>query len=258
MSARPSTKKALKKYAGSRASRVKDQQALLNKVSRELKKQNYTSARALDLIDDVPRPALTRMVPRGFVGGRGDAKFLDTAVAVYALNTTGSITHISPVPQGTTVNQREGKAFRCTSVNVRGQCFNNTTSALNAVAMYLVWDYQPNKVLPAITAIFDTVNAYSFPSRENNERFKVIKKFYTSLIGVFSAPTNGQMAEPIDEYVRLPEDCNVLCTSADTTGAIGNTIQGALYWITMGNNAAGTADADCEVGFRLNFTDKVT
>lgn len=258
MSARPSNKKALAKYLGSASFRKGMQFAAMNKVDRKAWTKSYKAQRASDLRDDMPYPALTQMIPRGFVGARGDAKFLDTAFASYANNTTGSLTHISPIPQGVGVNQREGKACRVTSVNVRGVVAADTTTTTNVFSNYLVWDYQPNKVLPAITVVFDTITAVTFPSRENNERFKIIKKWYGVLIGNVTTPATGKEAYAIDDYVRLPEDCNILCTTADTTGVITNTIQGALYFITMGTTAAGTADGNTSVGFRLNFTDKNT
>lgn len=257
MSSRPSSKKALKKYAGSRAADVKATQALMNKVSRAAL-QSYASSRVRDLVDDRPYPSLRQMVPRGFVGGRGDAKFFDLANAAYVINTTDSLTHLSPVAQGTTVNTREGKAFRCTSINVRGHIAVDTTTILTTYAVYLVWDYQPNKVIATIANIFDTVSSFSFPNRENNERFVIVKKWYGSLSGNSTTPATGGEVVPIDDYVRLPMDANVLYTTADTTGAIGNVIQGALYLVTLGNLAAGTNDANASLGFRLNFTEKMT
>lgn len=262
MSSRPSSKKALAKYTGSRAASVKATQALMNKVSKEMLKQSYSRARSADLRDDVPFPAMRQMIPRGFVGSRGDAKFLDTAFAAYQNDTTGTITHLSPVPQGTTVNQREGKAFRCTSINIRGQIQVESTTTTQIYANYLVWDYQPNKAAISAAAtiplIFNTISSVSFPNRENNERFVIIKKWYGTMAGNSVTPATGKEVIPIDEYVRLPQDCNVLCTTADTTGVIGNTIQGALYFVTMGGEAAGTNNSITSVGFRMNFTEKMT
>jgi len=257
MSFRPSSKKALKKYAGSRGSRVKDTQALMNKVSRKML-QDYAKDRRLDSRrDDFPYTRLNQMIPRGFVGARGDAKFFDVGSASYANDTTGSITHLSVIPQGVTVNTREGKACRVTSCNIRGRIFAGTTATFNTVASYLVWDYQPNKVIAGITDIFDSANSLSFPKRENNERFRIIKKWYCTLSGNGTAPATGDETMAIDDYVRMPEDANILCTTADTTGVIGDTIQGALYFVSLGNVAAGTAAATSTVGFRLNFTDKL-
>jgi len=194
-------------------------------------------------------------VIRGFVGAAGDAKYFDTATATYAANTTGSITHLSIVPQGTTVNSRIGKAFRCTSVSVRGRVVADTTTTEALAAAYLVWDYQPNKALAAVTDILDAANANAFPKRENAGRFKIIKKWQYELLGNTTTPATGQEGHAIDDFVKLGSDKNVLCTAADTTGVIGNTIEGALLFVTVGAIAAGTADANFLVGFRLNYQD---
>lgn len=202
--------------------------------------------------------ALTRQIPRGFVGARGDAKFVDTAVATYANNTTGSITHISIIPQGDNINSRDGKACRATSVNVRGVMAVDTTTTVTTIANYLVWDYQPNKALAVITDVFDTANALSFPRRENNARFKIIKKWFLCMSGNATTPATGLEVAPLDDYVRLPIDANILYTAGDTTGVIGDTIQGALLFISLGSAAAGTTDGNTTAGFRLNFTDQLT
>jgi len=204
------------------------------------------------------RQAATGQIPRGFVGARGDYKYHDVANAQYANDTTGSITHLTVIPQGTSVNEREGKGCRITSINVRGDIRSGTTTSSARYASYLVWDYQPNKVIAGITDILDSANSQSFPKRENNERFKILKKYYGVVEGEDAATLSFGHSCPIDDYIRVPDDMNILCTTADTTGAIGNTIQGALYLVTVGDIGAGTAAARSHLGFRINFTDRQT
>lgn len=201
------------------------------------------------------RRGRTNLSARGFVGSVADAKFFDTAEASYPTNTTGSITHLNIVPQGTTINSRVGKAYKCTSVAVRGQVQCDTTTTLATAACYLVWDYQPNKVLAAITDVLDSVSSSSFPKRENALRFKIIKKWSYCLSGNSTTPSAAFQSYRIDDYVKLPSDCSTLLTSADSTGVIGDMINGALLFISVGNIAAGTADGNAVLGFRLNFTD---
>lgn len=231
--------------------------ATAKEVARQIAIKQRKDSRSKKSIYSQTRDPFVPSVPRGFVGSRGDAKYFDTALATYVADTTGQRTHLSIVPQGTTVNTREGKAFRCTSVNVRGKVSAGTTTTIANYAGYLVWDYQPNKALALVADILDTASSNSFPRRENNERFKIIKKYYGLVIGNTTTPTVGTEAYEIDDYVKLPKDANVLCTAADTTGAIGNTIQGALIWVSVGDIAAGTAAAQFVVGFRLNFTDRI-
>nr|DAV89167.1 MAG TPA: capsid protein [Cressdnaviricota sp.] len=195
----------------------------------------------------------TSQIPRGFVGLAGDRKFVDTAEATYACNTTGSITHVSIVPTGTTVNTRDGKAFRVTSVQIRGAASVDTTTTVALANFAFVWDYQPNKALPGLTDIWDTIDGSTMIKRENNARFKIAMWRHWTLTGNTTAPATGREAESIDEFIKLPKDAIALCTSADTTGVIGNRINGALYYCTFGNVAAGTADAVTIVKIRTNF-----
>lgn len=196
-----------------------------------------------------------RQIPRGFVGLAGDRKFVDTALATYACNTTGSITHISIVPTGTTVSTREGKAFRVTSCQIRGSLFTNSATTVATGMVLLVWDYQPNKALAAITDILDTVGAYSFIKRENNARFKILMKRRYAMTGNTTTPATGGEIKDIDEFINMPNDAYALCTVADTTGAIGNRINGALLLVTVGDTAAGTGDIDLTCTIRTNFTE---
>jgi len=190
---------------------------------------------------------------RGLVGSTGDAKFWDIASATYPIDTTGVVTHLSEIPRGTNINSRNGKACRVTSVLIRGHVLGPTNGTRQQVAGYLVWDYQPNEAIALITDIFDTANARSFPNRENNERFRILKIFFDNF-----NTYGGGTAFSVDEYVRLPEDCNILMTSAGSTGAIGETIQGALYFVTMGTQPVATNASSFLGGFRLNFTDDTT
>jgi len=191
---------------------------------------------------------------RGFLGQAGEAKYFDTA-NVLALNTTGTLNHIDIVPTGTTVNSRDGKNYTITSVQIRGNVVQDTTAATNNVAMYLVWDKQPNKALAAITDILDTSTTLSFIKRENAQRFQIIKKWRYALSGNAGTPTAGMEIYDVDDYIKLPRGLTASCTTADTTGAIGNRVTGALLLVGVGNTASGTTDAVGNINARVNFMD---
>lgn len=206
----------------------------------------------------VVAPQQQRQITRGFVAGAAgaDAKYFDVASASYACNTTGSITHLNVITQGNSINQREGKSYRIRNIQIRGVLETDTTTTRTGTACYLVWDKQPNKALAAITDIFDTITSQSFTKRENTGRFVILKKWHRTLIGNITTPATGREAVDIDKYLKLPKDLVTMLTSGDTTGVIGDIISGALLWVTMGSVAAGTADANATVGFRIGFTDE--
>jgi len=184
-----------------------------------------------------------------------DSKYFDTAYADYSISTAGSITHLDIVTQGDTVVQRQGKSWQNTNLQIRGILLQDTTAVANQVAMYIVWDRQPNKAAFALTDLLDVAHSSSFMKRENKGRFLVIKKWQRVLIGNSTTPTTGREAIIIDKWIRLPAECIAQCTATDATGAIGNRISGALFFVAVGNNASGTADGKAQIAFRLGFKD---
>lgn len=184
-----------------------------------------------------------------------DSKYFDVAATQYGFNTTGSVTHLDIIPQGDTVSQRNGKAWQNTNLQVRGYLYGDTTALLNQVAMYIIWDRQPNKALAGVTDILAVAASYGFMNRENKGRFLCIKKWQRMLIGNTTAVATGREALVIDKWIRLPAECVAQCTAADTTGVIGNRVTGALLLLTVGSSAAGTSDASSVLGFRIGFKD---
>lgn len=232
--------------------------AAAGKVTRRatLYRQALASARRLDRGPSMSYQRLHQPM-RGFLGPAGDQKYVDVANASYGMDTTGSITHVSIVPQGTTVNQREGKAFQITSVQIRGQSLSDLSTTTAAGHVYLVWDYQPNKALAGITDVLDAVTTQSFTKRENASRFKILMSRVYVFAGNATVPVDGTEIYPVEEFIRVPKSCSIAtCTVADTTGAIGNRVTGALLLITVGNKAiAGNLGASYVVTLRVNFKD---
>jgi len=199
-----------------------------------------------------------RQVPRGFVGVIGEAKYVDVANAAYNCDSTGSLAHISIVPQGTTVNSRVGRKCELSYVQLRGEVTNGSTAKVSSWALYLVWDEQPNKALAAINAVLDGSDTYSFPKRENVQRFKIIRKWTGVCCGnnTTAAQQTSNTTVRIDEYVRLPKGLVIVPTTADTTGAMADIITGALLFVAVGNNGtAGTSAPTATLTMRVGFRD---
>lgn len=202
------------------------------------------------------KPYQAKRRQRGFLGGRSEAKFINLIQSPVAINaTTPIVSHVDVVPNGTTVNSREGKTFRNTAWMMRGSIISDTTTTVAQAALYLVWDYLSYKTLPAVSDILDTADTFGLPKRENNTRFKIIKKWRYVFASNTTTPTSSKVIHDIDEYVRLPKDCIAECTSTDTTGVIGNRVKGALLLVAVGSQPAGTGDVTLQFQARVNFTD---
>ena len=140
----------------------------------------------------------------------GENKYIDIAHASYANDTTGSVTHLSVVPQGDSVNSRDGRKFMLTNVNIRGWIEQNSTAVWNNPVNLLVWDKQPNKALAAITDILDSIHPSSQNKRENASRFMILRRWDMVLTGKNDGSTVSGFARNFDKFVRFPWlDCRM-------------------------------------------------
>lgn len=179
--------------------------------------------------------------------------YVDLAQANYALNTTGTIALLATVAQGASVNQRVGKKIIWKSVQCRGSFYADSAAVVNDCTMLIVYDKRPTGSLPAITDILVTASSESFNNDANSGRFQILKRKDLNLIGNTTTPATGQEMKSADFYLSLKGLQGVF--KAAGTGAIGDIEQGALYVVTVGSNAAGTADAIGSLAFRTRFVD---
>ena len=170
----------------------------------------------------------------------GENKYIDIAHAKYECDSSGTITHISVVPQGDSVNQRDGRKFMVTNVNIRGWVEQNSAAVWNNPVILLVWDKQPNKALAAVTDILDSVHPTAQNKRENASRFMILRRWDIVLTGKNDGTSVSGFARNFDKFVRLPRGLIAECTPSDATGEIGNRVTGALLFVTLGGRAAGT------------------
>jgi len=178
--------------------------------------------------------------------------YVDLAVATYALNTTGSLTLVATIPQGASVNQRIGKKARLDKVHMRGVASADTTTTVTKGACILVYDKKPAGSLPTITEYLDSISPNSFTLDANRDRFVTLWRQEYAFQGNITTPATGSEYFTIDKVVNVNKP---IIFKAAGTGAIGDIETGALYFITVGNVAAGTADANATVGFRTIFHD---
>ena len=199
-------------------------------------------------------------IPRGFVTAlAADSKYIETITDVTkACDTTGTVTHLDIVALGDGVTARTGKSWINTNIQIRGSFVQGTAAITNVVAVYLVWDRQPNKALATVGDILETsggVSATAFMKRENKGRFVTIKKWYRVLAGNITAPATGREILAVDKWIRMPQEAIAQATAADNSGVIANRVTGALLLLTIGNTAAGTGAASFVFRYRLGFKD---
>lgn len=188
---------------------------------------------------------------RKLIGSR-ETGYVDLAIANYALDTTGSVTLIATIAQGASVNQRIGKKAMYKSIQMRGLVYGGTTATINDVAYFIVYDKRPTGALPTVTDILVSASSEAFNNDANSGRFKVLKRCDHVLVGNSATPTVDNVAYEPDFYLKCRKP---VVFKAAGTGAIGDIEEGALYLVTVGNIAAGTAAAVLSAGFRVRFTE---
>lgn len=183
-----------------------------------------------------------------------EVNYVDLGQANYGFNTTGTITLLATIAQGASVNQRIGKRAYYKSLLIRGWIQNLSAAIYNDVTILIIYDKRPTGALPLITDILTAATPTAFMNDNNTGRFEVIRRFDYMLIGNTGSPSTGEEVKSIDEYIRLNK--RPITFESAGTGAIGDIDSGALYMITLGMTAAGTAAATSTLNCRVRFTEQ--
>lgn len=189
-------------------------------------------------------------------GGK-EKKVIDLAEANYAVNTTGSVTALNLVAQGTDYTDRIGRIIKPVSVQVRGTFLGEDATTLDQLGrVMLVWDSQPNgATIATIAQILNAATSTSFNNLQNRDRFKIIRDEMVNLGGVDTTATQTYASkgpENINWYVPLGND--YVTQYNTTTGVIAAVSHGALLLVTIGSNAT-TAGHLFKASTRVRFTD---
>lgn len=183
------------------------------------------------------------------------ANYKDLAATNYVMDTTGTITLIATVAQGAGYDARVGKKIAWKSIQVRGYVIGGSTCVVGQGALILVYDRRPTGVLPAITDVLVSADSRSYTNTVNEGRFEILYRKMFNVAG--NDTTAGQQAGTsmfnVDDYIKLRGRKCVFKAAA--TGQIGDIEQGALYAITVGNQAAGNTAVDANIGYRVRFWD---
>lgn len=183
-----------------------------------------------------------------------EVNYVDLASASYGASTTGSITLISTIAQGASVNQRIGKRAYYKSLLMRGHVVSGTTTTIADCGYMIVYDKRPTGALPLITDILTGITTYAFMNDNNTGRFEVIRRKDFINIGNSATPSTGLEGYSLDEFIPLNK--RPITFESVGTGAIGDIDMGALYFVTFGSIAAGTAAPSITVSFRTRFTEQ--
>jgi len=179
-------------------------------------------------------------------------KYFDIAAAVYAFDTTGSITFLPLPTNGDTIATTSGNRAQYNALEFRGIAASNTTTTVAGGAMMIVYDKFPRGVLPAVTDVLLSVSPFAFQNVTYRDRFEILYRRNFDFAGNITAPTTAEVNYRV--YGTLRVNRPVTWASAGIPTTIGAIVKGALYFITVGDTAAGTAAAQINLAFRHQFS----
>jgi len=187
---------------------------------------------------------------------RMEPKYVSIPAAGYAYDTTGSVTLLNGVAEGTDNINRVGRHILTRTIRVRGLIQQNTNSvaAETLCRTLIVYDAQPNGALPSIATILDAANSVANYNVDYFERYKILSDHQIMMGLVITTATQTFAEYPnvteVDFKVNNTFDTKYIGTSA----AIGSVESGAIYLVTIGNNAPGN-NYNASFATQLLFTD---
>lgn len=245
MSFRPTSKKALKAYGGSRAGAAADQRAMLNKVARAVSSQGLRPQR----LSAVSQQALR-------VGGwaspsrMGELKFKDTDYQVtlpLAATFAGAVLLNGLVP-GSTATTRIGRKVIMKSLLIRYRYLTQaTTVGGSPIRLMIVYDKQANATAPTILDVLEQDQFTSPNNLSNRDRF-------VTLCDNLSVPLSQNGNQGLGEVIYKPLNLETMFNDG-VAGTIGDITSGSVYLFAAQNGGISVAGPITEWDVRIRYSD---
>lgn len=183
-------------------------------------------------------------------------KLIDTAVAGYVCDTTGTVTLMNGVAQGTDYTNRVGRKFVNLTVQLEGsiQPLDVTTGPTKCRVM-VIYDKQPNGALPAITDVLSASTSNAFMNLNNRDRFIVIANINETIGGVSNVATQSYAQSPNVVNVSLYKAIKMETINDGTGATVGDIQSGSIFLLTVGDQAPGAGGAFVGA-LRVRFDDQ--
>lgn len=182
--------------------------------------------------------------------GKEEKKNIDVntaATIVIGTATFSTMTHINPIAQGATANNRLGREANMRSLFYRWQgSFAATTAGASPIRLLIVYDKQPNGAAPPILDVLAADAIESPMNLDWKKRFTILVDHEVECVG-----TQGPAAWYVKGYRKM-------ALNAEFTGVGGGIAalnSGSVYAITYQNGNIITANPTSQLYTRIRFTD---
>jgi len=187
--------------------------------------------------------------------GIHENKYLDTAVASYVSDTTGSVTLLNGVATGATNITRNGNQVNFRSIYFKGYWrTNDNTTSPGRHDCFILLDKQPAAAVPAITDFLVTSNSLSHQVVSSMTRFIVIAHRYFVCGKISDTATQSFACAPLSSDCTFYKKLNFVTTYKTANAGIADISTGALYLLTIAS-AAAASGCDLQASVRLVFTE---
>lgn len=188
--------------------------------------------------------------------GRDELKVIDTQVVTAPVLTAGTATLLNGVAQGTDFTDRIGRKVNIRSIHLKYyiQAYNSVDVPLGDIfRIMLVWDYQTNGALAAVTDILTTADVLSGVNLTNRDRFKVLydKRHTMGAIEYSAAAVAGGDSTP--KFAQRYIKCNYPMVFGGTGATVGSIQTGSLILVTLMSTSATGFASNTRV--RCRFSD---
>lgn len=198
-------------------------------------------------VRELPLYAPLRRLPRR------EMKYHDNPASAAAADTTGDIRYLSEIPQGDSVQTREGQRVTVLAILARGRAVANAATTVTLAQLMLVYDRQPNGTSPSILAILETVSPLALQQADSRDRFEILGRWTFNVIGNATAPATGAESHMIELNIACRKQ--LVYDQSVGSGAITSARTGALYAVVTGFSPPGTGAATIYCGYRVMFAD---
>lgn len=169
----------------------------------------------------IPRPLLR--VGGRMPAGNHELKNIDViGSTITVASSSGLISLINGVAQGTTATTRLGRRIQMKSLFIRAEIrMAPTTAGASPIRYLVIYDKQTNGTAPAATDVLTTDALYSPMNLSNSRRFVVIFDKVWPCLG-----TAGPQSITVEKYIKLnlPVEFNT-----GSAGTVGDIQTGSLY-----------------------------
>lgn len=238
-----------------------------NKAARQAA---YAAARNIQL-PVKQNPSNRGLIPRG-----PEVKALDVPLTLVTLSTTGTVTLLNGIQEGTSFFNRVGRRIEMKSLHFVGNLdtTGNAAGVDDYIRIMIIYDQQPTGTNPASTEFLQdvdnagtlTTTSYSGLNLNFRDRFTILMDHRIGVARDGGSSTDGvteiaggsttenSNTSQFNRYIRMRGLLTQYKQTANPA-AIGDITTGALYLFTLGKIAVGTAGYNLAFKTRLRFAD---